>query len=432
MNNSNSFLANRDLILEQFRIYLKYWKWFAISLVICLAVGFVKIRYSIPKYQAQAKIQIIPEQGAAPGVSLFQDLDIFSGTKNLVQDEIEIVGSRSNFIEVVNELGLNKTTYVLGKIRDKQLYQKSPFNISFLSADSVVSKTNLTIFLKIKSTTDFSFSESEEGVFKNYTFGDIVSTSEGDILVTPNSSYVEAYFQENMKVVILPVADVAQGYKDNLELSIPQEFSNILNLKLEDEVQEKARDIINKLIEVYNKNEILDKQEVADRTSSFINDRISDLSFTLSNVDQTAQDFKSNRGITDIGSEANINLNVGAANRQELAGVETQLSLAASMKDIVDQQENFEVLPTNLGLSDPTIAQTTQQFNQLVQERNRLLKSSNEKNPVIVNLNQRLVGLKRTLQASLNSSVNNLALQVNTLQGQQNIIRSNYVMPGSA
>ena len=102
----------------------------------------------------------------------------------------------------------------------------------------------------------------------------------------------------------------------------------------------------------------------------------------------------------------------------------TQLNIAASMKDIVEQQDSFEVLPGNVGLTDPTINSTTSKYNELVLERNRLLKSSNEKNPVIVNLDQQIRGLKRNMQSSLSSTVDNLGLQVNALSSQQAIFNS--------
>ena len=100
------------------------------------------------------------------------------------------------------------------------------------------------------------------------------------------------------------------------------------------------------------------------------------------------------------------------------------MDIASSMKDIVENQDGYEVLPSNIGLSDNSIATTTAKYNELVLERKRLLKSSNEKNPIIVNLDQQLSSLKRNMESSLNSVTNNLALTVNNLSGQQARINS--------
>src|SRR5690606_41605649 len=98
--------------------------------------------------------------------------------------------------------------------------------------------------------------------------------------------------------------------------------------------------------------------------------------------------------------------------------------IASSMQDIVDNQAGYETLPSNIGLTDASIAATTARYNELAMERKRLLESSNEKNPIIVNLDKQLAGLKRSMQASLNTVTNNLALQVNNLSGQLSRINS--------
>ncbi|NJB70281.1 capsular exopolysaccharide synthesis family protein [Saonia flava] len=410
---------------DEIRKYIKHWKWAVLSLIIGIIIAHLFVRYSTPKYLAKAKIQILQEKSSGSGVSLLQDIDVFSNMENNVEDEVEIIASRSNLIEVVRQLGLNTKVYSLGSIRSKELYENSPITLNIIAPDSTMHREGLEFYLDINSsTTSFGYSVEEEDAPKNYAFGKNISSPIGDIVITPNREYINNHLGKRLKVEISPLSEIATKYQEEIIISKPQEFSSILDISLEDPVKEKARDIINSLVVVYNKNAVEDKQQIADKTSSFIEGRIADISASLSSVDQSAEDFKTGRGVTDIASEANINLNVGVANRQELANAETQLNIAGSMRDMVNQQEGYEVLPANLGLSDPTIASTTQQYNQLVQERNRLLKSSNEKNPVIVNLDQQLSSLKRTMQASLSSTVNNLGLQVNTLSGQQAIINS--------
>jgi len=416
----NDFNLNDEL-----QKFTKHWKWFVFSVVLSLILGFVVVRYSTPSYKAQGKIKIVENDNSGTGIDLFKELDVFSGSQNKVEDEIEIIASRSNIIEVVQQLGLNTKVFLLGNIKSTELYHDSPVTLNIISPDSVIYKAEYDFYLELDNTfTSFGFAEEENDPTTSYAFGKSISTPIGEVVITPKTELLEKYKDKKFKVEVRPISNVTTNYKNNIKVSVPREFSNILDISLEDPVREKARDVINTLISIYNKNAIEDKQRIADKTSSFIEGRIADISTNLSSVDQSAQDFKTGRGVTDIASEANINLNVGVANRQELANAETQLNIAASMKDMVDQQDSYEVLPANLGLSDPTINNTTQQWNQLVQERNKLLKSSNEKNPVIVNLDQQLRGLKQTMQASLNSTVNNLGLQVNTLSGQQAIINS--------
>ncbi|WP_150452495.1 GumC family protein [Arenibacter lacus] len=404
--------------------YTRHWKWFIVSIAIALAMAFIYLRYTKPEYVAEAKIQILDEKNSGPGLGIFQELELLSGSNTAVIDEIEIIKSRSNFIEVVKKLGLNTRIMAQGKIMETELYSNSPVKINFIEADSIINKATFQFFLEPSSPTVFGYSEDENAPVRPLAFGKNIPTPIGDIVITPNLENFERYKNFKLKVVVDPVTLVAQTYRDKIRIVTNDKVSNILNISLNDPIEEKAIHILDELIHIYNKNAIDDKREIADRTSNFIDDRIAEIYGNLSSVDQSAEDFKTDRGLTDIASEANINLNVGVANQQELAGMRTQLNIASSMKDILEQQGSFEVLPGNIGLNDPSISSATSRYNELVLERKRLLKSSNEKNPVIVNLDQQILGLKRNIESSLNSTVDNLGMQVSALSGQQAIFNS--------
>jgi len=423
LDSQNINTDNSD-INEIFSNYTQHWKWFVVSGVVALVLAFIYLRYTPPEYLAEAKIQILDENSTGSGLGLFQDLDALSGGNKEVTDEIEIIKSRSNFIEVVKTLGLNTKIMVQGNIIATELYANPPVKVNFIAADSIINKSSFEFFLQLSSTTSFGYTEAEDVPVKVMAFGKNIPTPIGDIVVTPNMENFDRFKDAKIRIVVDPVEMVAQSYKDEIVIGTYEKLSNILSISLQDPIKEKAVQILNELIKVYNKNAIEDKRKIADRTSIFIDDRIAEIYGNLSSVDQSAQDFKTDRGLTDIASEANINLNVGAANQQELANMRTQLNIAASMQDIVEQQSGFEVLPGNVGLADPSINSTTSKYNELVLERNRLLKSSNEKNPVIVNLDQQIRGLKKNMQSSLNSTVGNLELQVNALSSQQAIFNS--------
>ncbi len=402
--------------------YTKHWKWFALSTLVALLMAYVFIRYATPQYAAAAKIQIMDEKNAAGGLDLFKDLDMLGGGKNLVMDEIELIGSRSNFIDVVRELKLNTKIWVLGNVISTELYIDPPINLNFIAQDSTLYNAKYDFFITLSSSTTFGYSEEEDKPVKVYSFGKNITTPIGDIVITPNLGSLERFKDRKLKVSVRPIDEVGLAYKGKILISNTDDKSNIVDIHLEDPIEEKAIHIVNSLIRIYNENAIEDKQIIADRTSKFINDRIADIAGNLSTVDQSAQDFKTEKGVTDIAAETNINLSVGAANQQELAAARNQLNMAASMSGLVDQQSGYEVLPANVG--GPAISSTVAQYNQLVLERKRLLKSSNEKNPIIVNLDQQINGLKRSLSSSLKSTVNNLGMTVNSLSGQQSRFNS--------
>lgn len=418
-NPNNQGFDLNDIISK----YTKHWKWFVVSVVLAIGFALIYLRYTTPQYVAVAKIQIL-EQQSSGALDIFQDLNLFSGAKNKVEDEIEILNSRSNFIEVVKALNLNIRMYAIGNVISSEIYDDPPVKLNFFVQDSVIDNTNLAFYLDLKSNTNFGYSIEEDGPVTVGSFGKNIKTPIGEVVITPNLESFEKYLGKRIKISIVPLEMAAMEYSSKTLVAPSADMSNILNISLQDPISEKARDVLSKLVDIYNTNAIADKREIADRTSNFINDRIAEIYSDLSTVDESAEDLKTSRGLTDIASQANINLNIGAANQQELANFTTQLNIASSMKDIVEQQDGFDVLPTNIGLSDPTIATTTARYNQIVQERNRLIKSSNEKNPVIMNLNEELQSLKQTMESSLDGAVNNLSMQVNNLSSQQSIINS--------
>nr|WP_299067449.1 polysaccharide biosynthesis tyrosine autokinase [uncultured Allomuricauda sp.] len=426
--------SNSDLNLKALLdICLRNWKWFLISIILSVALSMIYLRYAIPQYSATAKIQILEQSNQASELSVLDDLDIFSSGKAKIEDETELLSARDNFISIVKNLDLNIQFFVLGNIKNKEIYRKenTPFSINFLATDSIINTAKHTFFVKIHSDTSFGYKEKEDEAEKKYDFGDKVKSKIGDIILTPNKT-LSANKNKQLQVVIKPIDFVADSYRKKTHINAnDKKLSNIININLTDPIEQRAIDIINELIGINNNNAVSDKKAIADRTTKFINDRITEIYSNLSSVDDTAENFKSSRGIADLGTQSNVNFNLSASSEQELQNINIQLSIANSMKDLINGQDGYDIIP-EVGLSDQGISNSAQRYNELVAQRKRLLESSNEKNPVIVNLDQQLQGLKRGMQSSLNNVSNNLNLQVNSLSKQLSQINSRiYAAPSN-
>ncbi|MDE3743504.1 GumC family protein [Maribacter polysaccharolyticus] len=426
----NSETTNHSLEIPDYREllkpYIKSWKWFVVSGIVALVFGFLYIRYSVPKYAVEAKIQILDEAKGSSQINVFEDLGILGAGGIQIEDEIEILKSRSSLIALVKQLGLNTNIIALGNIKNSALYSNPspPFKINFLAPDSLIHTSRASFFITLSSETSFEFAENDKGPTKMYSYGKTISSPVGDIIITPNNLNPSGSGTNRYVVSVNPIASVAAYYQNVLDISVDNNRSKILTISLNDAIVQRGKDVINTLIAIYNQNAIDDKKALADRTSEFINDRITQISSNLDTVDESAVAFKSGRGLADIGTQTNLNLNLGAQNQQQLQDAAIQLDIASSMKDIIDNDDGYELLPSNIGLADQSIATTTQRYNELALERKRLLESSNEKNPIIVNLDQQLAGLKRSMRTSLNGMTNNLGLQVNDLSSRLSQINS--------
>ena len=134
----NSSIDYKEIISR----YTAHWKWFVLCAILALGMAYLYIRYSTPKYAVQTQIQILEDKSSGSELDVFQDIAILGGGKNKVEDELQIVNSRSNLIQVVRDLNLNTKIMVQGNIIETELYTNPPVNLNFISADSIVNKSN--------------------------------------------------------------------------------------------------------------------------------------------------------------------------------------------------------------------------------------------------------------------------------------------------
>lgn len=416
MNNSGA--KGKYDIIGIIKTYTKHWKWFVLSVIIAMIGAYLKIQYTVPEYSAMAKIQIVDQKsgGGAPELNVLQDLDVLSRNTSQVEDEVQILGSRLNFIEVVKLLGINVKVTSIGKFMDSEVYKNIPFDLNFLESDSVIYSSKLSFYINITSGTTFGYAENEKVSPKPQSFGKSVKTSIGNLIVTPNPDVkIKNYIGKQLKVTVTPVGKVAQSYKRRTLISPTQEFSKIVKLSLSDPVQKKAKDIINTLVYIYNKNGLDHDKLVADRTSNFIQKHIDTIYSDLTSDDQNIEEFMANRGITNIDQQASINFTTGTVNKKELDDVEYELNVTKSVKRSIESQTGFERLPVDAALSS-TANTAANAYNQIISQREKLLKNSTEDHPTVQRLDEELGTLKRTVLSSLNSSENNLDIKVNGLR----------------
>ncbi|WP_103068521.1 GumC family protein [Aquimarina sediminis] len=416
-DSSSGFGFNlRDQIIK----YLKKWYWFALSVFIFVALAYVKVRYTIPQYNVSSLIMISQDESISESeLAAFKDLGLLDDTQNTIENEIQIIKSRTLLTNVVNNLGLNVRYFSEGRILEVENYPKSLIEINFLSDDTIVHTKSKVFHVQIDSGTTFSFLDEKNKKLSSHSFGKTIKSSIGDIVITPNVETIESNVDKIIKIQVSPVKFVAESYRSRLSIA-PLKNSSIVRISLNDPVSEKAKDIINNLVEEYNKATIEDKKQASARTADFINDRLNLISGDLTEVDDEAAGYLSKYGLTnDIGAQTQRVADIDSRNVQEIAQLNTQLSLIQSMRRFVLSQEGrYDLVPANLGFEDPTITTTISRYNGLILQRQRLLKSSSTQNPVVVNIDQQIDGLRQVLIGSLNSLRSSINIRLKSLNTQ--------------
>ena len=313
MNQINPF--SKDNFRSTIDTYLSKWKWILLSLVVALIAAFLFLRYSTYQYQSSASIKLKEERNRSqlPEISSLQDYGLFSDNSTNVLDEIEILKSRTIIQKVVDELDLNINYYVSGLVKEQEVYFNPPVNLNFIATDSVISKMDTTFYMKIISPDKFELSKSDnKKLFEidksdgtEYSFGDRIPTSFGDVIITPNNGNYGTEVGSHVKVVIRPKHIVVDGYKNKIKVSNNSK-SNVLTITLNENIREKAQLIINTLIEKYNEDAVNDKEEIVKITSDFINNRLEVVSNELEKVDLTAESLKKDNRLSDIASQSSI------------------------------------------------------------------------------------------------------------------------------
>jgi len=432
--------TNKDNILNIVELYLSKWKLILVCLLIAMAVAFFKIRYSTFLYQANATIKLKEDENSRSlaEISSLQNGGLSSTLPNVI-DEIQVIKSRSIVSEVVKDLNLNIKYYVSGKVKKEEVYSNPPLNINFFMSDSVMSKIGKSLYIKIISEQKFELSkvdtnkflEFKDGGTTTHSFGEKVKASFGDFVITPNIGTYGSDPESYVEINITPINSVIESYLLKIKLNTTDK-SNVINISLQESIKEKARLIINKLIEKYNEDVINDKEKIVQTTSDFITNRLNIVSNELEQVDFTAEKLQKDNRLTALGSQSNIFLESERVTDAKINEVSTQLQLAEYMTDkINNNQSESDLLPADLGISDGNVNQITKSHNDLVLQRDRILKNSSNKNPTVVKLNDQINALKNNLDRSLNNIKSANEITLNNLNRENSRIRGQiYSAPG--
>lgn len=421
--NSQSKNSN-DKLRDQLEKYTINWKWFLISLFVFFTLGFIYLRYATDVYRVTATIKIANnnrDSNILREVNQMNDYGLFNKESNSVNDEIEVLKSRSLINNVVEDLGLNIQCFIQGKIKAKEYYKNPPVTLNFFSNDSIIKKIDTTFTIHVNSEYSFTLKNTE----KKLNFGDKFSTSFGDLIITPQFELDEMRIGEDVTIIISPTEQVSEYYNKKIKIISAGLESSIINLSLEDPVTEKGIEIIDKLIEEYNKQIIENKNEVVKATSDFINNRLQVVSSELAQVDLTAETIKKSNRLTDLSSQSSIYLQSERDIESQQITTSTQLQLIDYMENhLKENNSNGDLIPANMTFEDNSINEVTQQHNALVIQRNKILKNSSEINPVVVNLDAQIKSLKQNLNASLSNIKSSNQIRLDALNKEDSKISS--------
>ncbi|MBJ7882694.1 GumC family protein [Gelidibacter salicanalis] len=420
-------------IKKTLNIYLKRWKFISFFLIAALALAYGYLRYTTYEYKASATIKIKDEKQSQklPNMADIGKGGLFSDGTNKINDEIAVMTSRTIVANIVKNLGLNVRYYEQGKIKEKESYENPSIKLNFFANDSIIHDVDTTLYIKIKSPSQFlmfkddgkSIIDRDDSEGKLFSFGDRIKTGFGDMVMIPNIDKHAPKIGSNLKVSISPVNSIVNKYQTGIMTST-EEGSSVVKLELKDNIPEKAVDILNEIIREYNNDVITDKEEVVKVTSDFINNRLELVFKELEEVDFSAEQIQKRNNLTALGSQANIYLESEKQNEIQINSTANTIQLIDYLQEEINGgNKSSDYLPSNLGITDPNINQVTKSYNELVAQRDRILKNSSNINPVVVNLNNEINSLKANLENSLENMKKTSQITLSNLTREDSRIR---------
>ncbi|MCM1077996.1 MAG: polysaccharide biosynthesis tyrosine autokinase [Bacteroidales bacterium] len=415
-------------------IFILNWKWFIFSVIICLAISIIYIRYKTPTYQANTKIfiQDNDSKSSAKGALLEAENLGFISNSNGIDNEIEIIASHSIAQNAVKELKLYTTYKIEGSVKNKLIYGNQPLNVDLDESSLEVLKFPIKMEINYKNgkynikgkytTIDAKEGEAKEHVIKKSisTVPAKIPTSVGNIQITANPKNIwNMEESKTLYVTITPPKDIADIYVNKITVEPTNKTSSIVLITINDENQERALDYLTQLVKSYNEEANADKNTIAIRTEEFINSRLEKISQELGETENELESYKRRSQVFEVNANAVNAMTQTNTYDQQLAEINTQLSLLSSIKDYMSIPQNkYQTLPSNVGLTDPTASALISQYNQIALDRSRLMRTASENSPTVIPLTGQLDVLTTSINNAIIQAQKNLQIQRNAIKTQ--------------
>lgn len=422
----NSFFNIQNIM----QAVILYWKWFALSLIICLGAAAIYLRYTPRVYQSFAKLLIKEEDNRRGRNSLLNTSNLGTMSNSTgIENEMEILSSMKLAEQTVKDLKLYVKYTTEGRMRDMALYKSQPVSVDLDPAHLEKLQSPISLVIQRTGATyrvTGSYDSPAEGTGwqtfnidkKICQLPSTIATKAGILsFVSGNGDALKD--GQSFKATILPPKAVAAGYESSFTVVQNNRSASIALLSVKDEVEQRAADYLKQLVICYNRQANMDKNEIARNTEAFINNRLEKISEELGSTEGQLESYKKRNRMVD--QEMNATQAMQNANEydQKLAEANTQVALINSIQESMSQPSNqYQTLPANVGIADPTVNSLIGKYNEIALERKRLLRSASETSPTVTPLTSQLDDLNNSIHRAMAQAKRGLQIQRNNVASQ--------------
>lgn len=382
--------------------YLTHWPLFMLAAVLAAAGAYTYLRYATPVYKVSATLLVKDESKDLSEANILSSLDLFGSKKN-IENEIQILTSRTLLRDVIRNRQLYGEIYQKGNIRDVVVYKEdAPLSLQFLEPGYIYDNATEIVPVGYDSAANKILLNN-----KPYALNDTVTTPWGKMLIKlePGGKIQE----NNYYIQIMSERQLTQQLLKKLTVTPVSKLATVIKLDYADVVPARGEDIVNDLVHYYNQAAIEDKNRLAANTMSFVEERLRIVTNELSEVEKDVAHFKTAEGIVDISEQSKMFLASVQDNDTRLNEANMQLSVLDAVEKYVTAKEaGVNVVPATLGLSDPVLLQLVNKLYETELEKERLKKTTGANSPVLESLNRQAEMLKPGILENINSQRANL------------------------
>ncbi len=428
--------------LGTFINYFSYWKWFVLSLIIFLTIGYTYLQFALPSYEVNTAILLKDDQkgGGTAEINAFKEMGLFT-QKNNVDNELEVLNKSILVQQVVRELGMYATYTQIGTLKFLSVIGINPRNAAFASYDEkILYGAECPILVSLPDTvlnnmtTAYAFEilihpygEYEfSGVYNDQKYVVKSSISEREVkLPFGKINIARGKYKPTddmvVDVVLQNPMNRAGQLLAQMEMALTSKTTSVVNISFSSPNVQMGKDFLNKLIEVYNREDMKDQMAMANKTANFIDERLISITKDLGNVESQVESYKQDQGITDIKSQTDLFIKQTGDFSQKRMDIETQLAIVADIDNYIHRKENrYQPLPANTGIRSEGLNELINNYNRLLLQQNRLSRIASSSNQAMIDLTNQIESLFSTVQSSVRNERNNLQIAQRDLMNKNN------------
>lgn len=402
---------------------LMYWPWIVACVAVALIGAFFYLKTLTPLYTVSSSILIKNEsKGGANGVNL-EDLGFVSSSTQSFDNELEILRSRTLIKKVVTTLDLYVSYSVPGQFRDTELYRQSPVKV-WVTPEEAERMGYAQVKMSFRNQQLHEVLVEHEGQEWKKTVESlpaVFSTPVGvfTFSAADSTQQILQHVPEVIQATVISPTSAAASFRSRLTVVPGGRGTTMALLTITGSQVPRGVDFLNKLVEVYNEEGNNDKNEVAAKTAEFIDERIRIINKELGTTESQLASFKQRAGVVDITADASQAAGEQASYERAYAENEVQISLVNHLKNhILSEKSQYEVIPANIGLNNSDLNTVVQNYNQMLIERKRLLRTSHEDNPAVQSLNASIEVMRNSVMGAIQTAEKGLLINRQALQAQ--------------